>query len=112
MSKSNTTYITSIPAAHMSAQIRTKQLATKSTQEKLNAAIIKKFQEMQDISGEALTKQIAENLSGWLELVKGVNVLFSPKEEESPPSGVSYFCDSPTIWDIPSSLVYSFEEVY
>lgn len=81
MSKSNATYITSIPAAHMSTQIRAKQLATKSTQEKLNAAIIKKLQEMQDISGEALTKQIAENLSGWLELVKGVNVLFSPKEE-------------------------------
>jgi hypothetical protein len=46
----------------MFAQIRTKQLATKSTQEKLNAAIIKKFQEMQVISGEALIKQIAENL--------------------------------------------------
>ena len=81
MSKNNPIYITSIPAAHMSTQIRIKQLATKSTQEKLNAAIIKKLQEMQDISGEALTKQIAENLSGWLELVKGVNVLFSPKEE-------------------------------
>lgn len=81
MSKSNPTYIKSIPDAHMSEQIRTKQLATKSTQEKLNTAIIKKLQEIQDISGEALTKQIAENLSGWLELVKGVNGLFSPKEE-------------------------------
>ena len=49
MSKSNPTYITSIPDAHMSEQIRTKQLATKSTQEKLNTAIIKKLQEIQDI---------------------------------------------------------------
>lgn len=81
MSQNNTTYVSSLAAAHMTAQIRTKQLAIKSTQDKLNNKIIRKLEEVQDFSGEALIKKISDNISDWLELVKKVNASFAPQVE-------------------------------
>ena len=77
----DTVYITSQSSAHMSSQIRAKQLATKSSQDKLNTAIIQRFEEIQDISGEVLIKGVVKSISSWLELVKQINFSFAPKEE-------------------------------
>lgn len=72
--------ITSYTAAHMSAQIRAKQLATKATQDRLNAAVKQALEDGADESGEAITARIRENLSTWLGMVQGVNTVFAPRE--------------------------------
>ncbi|MEY3197272.1 MAG: hypothetical protein RLZZ59_643 [Pseudomonadota bacterium] len=58
-------YVSSLSVALMIAQIRAKQLATKTTQDNLQK-MIKKSLEVNDSSGEVLIKTIQDNLSKWM----------------------------------------------
>ncbi len=72
--------ITEMSSAHMATQIRVRQLATKTTQDRLQELIIQKLEEQQENSGKELVKLISENLSRWLAEIKLVNTSFSSKE--------------------------------
>lgn len=73
--------ITSYTAAHMVAQIRAKQLATKATQDRLNAAIRQELEDKADESGEAIAAKIKVDMSSWLAGVQSINSLLTPREE-------------------------------
>jgi hypothetical protein len=68
--------ITEKSTAHMVAQIRAKQLATKSTQDKLIKAINHKLEEVQDTPGDKLIESIGNELEGWKTLVAECNTSF------------------------------------
>ncbi len=70
-------HITSKTCAHISAQIRAKQLSTQLSQDNLNAHIIEALEDIREISGEVLLRQIIDNMSTWLELVKEANASFA-----------------------------------
>ncbi len=72
--------ITKHSTRNMSLQIRLKQLATKSSQDKLREAIVKSLEET-ECSGEELIKILSDNISNSLELIKSLNASFSPKEQ-------------------------------
>ncbi|WP_342269800.1 RP439 family protein [Rickettsia endosymbiont of Orchestes rusci] len=59
-------YINSKSVAHMLAQIRAKQLATKDVQDRLQKNIVECWEDRKDISGEKLVQEISEKLKDFL----------------------------------------------
>lgn len=76
-------FITEKSTAHMVAQIRSRQLATKSSQDSLQKAILIRLSELQDVSGEELIQSILANLFNWQELILNTNVALKQTSVES-----------------------------
>lgn len=72
--------ITSYSATHMVVQARAKQLAIKSTQDRLQELIKKAFEDRQDQSGAGFAAEFSGNLSSWFESVQEINASFAPRE--------------------------------
>jgi hypothetical protein len=72
--------ITSYSAAHMVAQARAKQLAIKSTQDRLQELISKAFEDSQDQSGAGFVAEFSGKLSSWLGAVQGISTMFAQEE--------------------------------
>jgi len=72
--------INTISTAHMAAQIRVKQLATKESQDLLLVAIRKVLELGQDKSGQEIVAEIEKTLLFQLELVREVNAKLAPKD--------------------------------
>lgn len=73
--------VDSFPVAHMAAQIRARQLATKSTQDHLQKKIVEALENNLDSSGESIVQKIRTDIASNLKWMNWLNKIISDKDK-------------------------------